>query len=282
MNKFPKILGLASAAAFVFSLSAHATTYSGNGDYGFNGTAGDGPVGNGMLTFNSSGGTLTGTIAPGPNNGAGNNGQLYDELVIYISTNGTTGITSTSTLTDTTTTNATLAEAVSGYNPALTAGNTRATINFAPGFAANYAIAISPTNAQAGELFSLSSTSTNLTAVQSVSLTPVGGAGNPNYTFTLALSNIGTPASFNFSTTYLNAHSAIYRSGEAFNSITDTSTTPSTIATGSYNPGNDNVTLGVDAFTVPAAVVPEPGTWAMLLGSVGMLIGFQRRLCRKA
>ncbi len=264
MNKSLKTFGAASTAALLLSLSARATTYNGNGSTGFGG-----PVGNGSLTFTNSGGILTGTIAPGPNNGAGNNGQLYDELVVYIST-GATGFNSTVTLTDTTTNNGILAKAVSGYD-----GTNRATINFATGFAARYAIALSPTNASAGELFGLT-TAGAFTALQSVNLTPVGGAGNPNYTFSLSLSNLGSPTSFNFSTTYLNAHpnaqnaTSVFRANEAFNSVADTGNPANTA-----NPGTDTVTLGVDTFAVP-----EPGTWAMLLGGIGLSIGLQRRLRR--
>ncbi len=271
MNESFKTFGLASMAACVLSLSAHAatvtSTFNGNGSTGFGG-----PVGNGVLTLTSDATTLSGTIAPGPNNGAGANGELYDELVIYISTNGTTGFTSTRTLTDTTTTNANLARAVSGYD-----GTNRSTINFATGFAANYAIAISPVNASLGELYGLTSAGA-FTAIQSVNLSPTGGAGNPDYTFNLALSNIGSPANFNFSTTYLNAHPngsgvvGIYRAGEAFNTVTDT-TTP-----GATNPGTDTVTLGVNNFvTGITASVPEPSTWAIILGGLGLLVGFQRR-----
>ena len=263
-----KILGLASAAAFVFSVSAQAqtTTYNGNGTNGF-GPAGGGPVGDGMLTLTSDGTTLSGTIAPGLNNGAGANGQLYDELVIYISTDGVTGFTSTASLTDTTTDNTILAEAVSGYN-----GTKRATVNFASGFAADYALAISPTQAGTGELFGLTSAGT-FTALQSLSLTPTG-AGNPDYTFNFTLANIGVTSGFQFSTTYLNAHGDIYRSNEAFNTITDT-TTPSNTG----NIANDTAALGVDVFGTPTTI-PEPSTWALMLGGIGMLVGFRRVLRR--
>ena len=253
----------ATLCALPLASQAQTTTYNGNGNYGFNGTPGDGPVGGGMLTFSSAGATISGTIAPGPNNGAGANGQLYDELVIYIGTGGTSGFNSTSTLTDTTTNNAILAEAVSGYN-----GAKRATADL--GFFAGYAIAISPTQAQSGELFGLTSAGA-FTPLQNVNVSPVGSAGNPDYVFSFSLANIGSPTGFQFSTTYLNAHGDIYRSDEAFNTVTNTATGAT-----SGNPANSEVTLGVDTFGTLAGV-PEPSTWAMTLGGVGMLGSFAKR-----
>ena len=273
MNKPLQVLSLIPVATCLLALSAQAqtTTYNGNGNFGFNGTPGDGPVGSGMLTFTGAGTTLNGSITPGPNNGAGANGQLYDELVIYISTDGVNGVTSTAGLTDTTTVNSTLASAVSGYN-----GSLRSTINFASGFAADYAIAISPTQAQLGELFSVSSTGI-LGALGSINLAPTGGSA-ANYTFSFSLASIGSPTGFNFSTTYLDAHDSLYRSNEAFNTITDLTTTTNT-----GNPGQDTVTLGVDTFGTPT-IIPEPSTWALMLGGATALVGVQarRRRCQAA
>ena len=283
MNKPFKTLGLASAAAFALSLSAQAqnATYTGNGNYGFNGTPGDGPVGDGMLTFSSDGTTLTGTITPGPNNGAGNNGELYDELVIYISTGGTGSNTTAGFSDDGGGANGDrLREAVSGYDATTTGTTVQSIVDFAPGFNANYAIALSPVAVQYSGVYALpgvgTATASSFGYLGTASLTPTNAAGP--YTFSIALATIGSPKSFKFATTYLNTHSTdtVSRSDEAFNSLTDL-TTPAN-GTGGNDPGLDTVSLGFDTFPV----VPEPGTWAMMLGGIGMLLGFQRRLRRKA
>ncbi len=274
MNKSLKTLGLASAAAFVLSLSAQAATttatYNGNGNAGF-----DGAVGDGMLTFSSDGTTLNGTITNG-STGSGYN----DTTVIYVDSVAG-GFTTTSGFTDSGTDN--LRASISGFS---TNTNTRATLNFATGFAADYAIAFGPTSAQFGAVFQLANNG-SFTYIGSINISPTGAAGSganvsPTFTFSLPLSYIGSPTTFNFATTYLdggtfvntatNAMDSAYRSNETYgNSITDT-TTP----TNTNNIGQDTATLGFLTFPVP-----EPGTWAMMiLGGLGLLIGFQRRARR--
>ena len=269
-------LGLASAAALALSFSAQAQTqtYAGNGAVGFGG-----PVGAGMLTFSSNGTTLTGTFTTG-NNGGTN--TAYDELVIYISTGGAGSNTTAGFTDDGGMANGdVLHEAISGYDQTAAGGTVQSIVNFAPGFNANYAIALGPVGAGFGALFGLPGTGTATANafdyLGTANLTPTGNRNAPvagPYTFSISLASIGSPKSFQFSTTYLNSDSAdtIYRSNEAFNSITDT-TTP----TNTGNPGQDTVTLGVDTFGTPTGGVPEPSTWAMMLGGVAMLAGFVYR-----
>lgn len=267
MNKSCKTLGLASAVALVLSLSvqtANATAYSGDGKSDF-----DGAVGNGVLTLTSNGTTLNGTIT----NGSTTSG-FNDTLVIYIDSI-TGGFTSTATLTDSGTPAASdnLRASISGYN-----GTTRAPLNFATGFGADYAIAVGPASASFGALFTLNSASgfTYGTTGSNggINFTPTGTGSNTSatYTFSLPLSLIGSPTSFKFVTTYLNGGTATgasaYRSNEAFgNTITDTS-----------NPANTG-SVGQDTATATFVTfaVPEPGSWAITLGGVGMLVGLQRR-----
>ena len=278
MKKSFRILGLTSATALALSLSAYAqtTTYNGNGATGFGG-----PFGNGMLTFSSDGTTLSGTLTPGNNSGTPTgSGQIYDEAVIYIDSQAG-GFTDTSTLTAAQTNGNVdfLQQAAAGTN-----GTLRSTVDFAPGFGADYVLALSPTQAQFGALYAITSTG-GLNFVQSVNITPVGAAGP--YTFSFALANIGSPTSFNFSTTYLNAHittpngvttNNLFRSNEAIgNTVTDV-----TAPTNTGNPGQDTVSLGVNVFGTPIGV-PEPGTWAMMiLGGCGSLVGLRRRLRQTA
>ena len=266
--------GLASAAAMMLSLSAQAqntTTYNGNTNTGF-----DGAVGNGMLKFSTDGTTLTGTIT----NGSTSSG-FNDTLVIYIDDTAG-GFTSTSTFTDTGTgsdANDNLRASVSGYSSNT---NTRAPLNFASGFGADYAISIGPNSASFGALFTLSSASAFTYGSNgsngNLNLTPTGTGTSATYTFSLPLSLIGSPTSFNFASTYLDggtfvnsttgAMDSAYRSNETYgNTLTDT-TNPGNVG----NIGQDTATLGFQTF-----FVPEPGTWAMLFAGLGLLIGFQRR-----
>ena len=271
-----KALGLFSIAVGVFAMTAQAqtnsTTYNGNG-----GTTFGGPIGNGMLTFTNDGTTLTGTITPGSN--AGTN-TVYDELVIYISTGGT-GSGDTSGFTDDGAGGANadkLRDAVSGYDATSTGTTMQSVVDFASGFAANYAIALSPVGIAYSAIFGLPGSSTTATGsnfdyLGNANLTPTSKAGP--YTFTLPLATIGSPTSFQFTTTYLDSHdtNVINRTDEAFNTLTDLTTTAN--GTGNGDPNQDTVSLGSQTY-----VVPEPATWAMLFGGFAALIGIQRRRCR--
>jgi hypothetical protein len=273
MNILIKALTLASVASCLFSVAAQAqTTYDGNMATGFGG-----PVGDGTLALTNDGTTLTGTITPGANNGAGNNGELYDELVIYISTSPLDGgYANTSTFTDTGNSGGAgvdsdfLRSAVSGFD-----GSARSTVDFAPGFAADYAIAISPVGVGYSGLYQLSggtSLVTDFHFLQSANISPTGTAA-ADYTFSVSLANLGSPGSFEFATTYLESvdgQGTLNRSNEAFNTLTD-ETTPANVG----NPGTDEVLAGENLY-----VVPEPGTWAMLFAGAVFGIGFQRRRSR--
>ena len=256
-----KILGLASAIVWAFSSAAFAqTTYNGNGNTGFGG-----PVGTGVLTLSTDGTTLTGTI----NQGSLPSG-FNDELVIYIDAKAG-GFTTTSTFTDTGGGSDTLRKAISGYD-----GTNRATLNFAAGFAADYAIALSPAKAQFGALYTLDnpaaftygSDGTNGGA----NFAPTGTNTAATYTFSIPLSLLGSPTSFTFATTYLSGPTAD-RSNEAFgNTLTDTTNPANT-----GNPDRDtSLIVGVSTFTVP-----EPSTWAMIVAAGGgTLVACRRRLRR--
>ena len=262
-------LGLGSMHA----LAQNTTTYTGNGAGSFGG-----PIGQGSLTLSTNGTTLNGTLQ------IGGNIAFNDEFVIYIDAQAG-GFTSTSTLTDTGTPagSDTLRGAVSGLSNGAN-GNAvvRAPLNFASGFAADYAIALSPAKAQFGSFYTLTS-ATNFTYGSNgnngtANLTPTnsnnGTNGNGLFTFSIPLSLLGSPSSFTFQDTYLNGNDA-YRSNETIgNSIVD-NTNPTN--TGSI--AMDTATLtGVNTF-----VVPEPGTWATLSLAGGLLLGgaYLKRLRRQ-
>ena len=258
MNKSFKVLGLVSTVAFALASPVFAATYNGNQATGFGG-----PFGNGLLALTSSGGTVSGTITPG-NNVSATTGQLYDEAVIYIDSQAG-GFANTSTFTAALQVNGNvdfLQQAAAGTN-----GTVRATLNFATGFGADYVIALSPQNAAFGALYAITATG-GLNFLQSINLAPTGTVGP--YTFNFSLANIGSPNSFGFSTTYLNAHNDIFRSNEAIgNTITDLTNPANT-----NNPGQDTALAGFSTFAVP-----EPSTWALMLGGAGLLgLRFRRRL----
>lgn len=237
-----------------FASVSNAVTYNGNGNSSFGG-----PVGNGTLTFTDNGTTLTGTLTT--------SGSAADELIIYIDS-AAGGFTDTSTLADTGGGSDTLRKGISGYD-----GTKRSTVDFTGGFAANFALAISPIGASFGGLFELSgggATTSNFAFIQNANLTPTNANGP--YTFSINLANLGIAPgqSFEFATTYLNSHSDIFRSNEALgNTITDVT-----------NPGNTG-SLGQDTgsigFTTYTTSVPEPATWALMAGGASMLLIRRRR-----
>jgi hypothetical protein len=255
IKKLALVLLLATTSA------AMAATYPGNGATGFGG-----PVGNGTLTLTDNGTTLTGTVT------AGGAGTLPDDLVIYIDSKAG-GFTNTSTFTDTGGGGDTLRKAISGFN-----GTLRSTVNFAAGFDADFAIGISPANANFGALFTLDNVANFTYGTDgtngNANLTPTGNVAGP-FTFTISLASLGIApgGSFDIATTYGNFHSDVFRSNEAFgNTVTDVTNPANT-----GNIGQDTAALGFSTYT--ASAVPEPAT-ILLLGPAllgGMFFVRRRR-----
>ncbi len=194
-----KFLFSFTAFAAVFSLSASAATYSGNGNSSFGG-----PIGLGSLTLTDDGTTISGTVNKGPNN-------FNDVLVIYIdSTAG--GFLTTGLLADGADG---LRKAVSGFD----GGVNRSLLTFLnPAFLPDYAIALGPSSDNFGNLFQLAAGGNNsLISIGSVNLSPTGTASSSTYTFSFTLSQIGlTPGpgvSFGLFGTYLS--NTGFRSDEA-------------------------------------------------------------------
>lgn len=228
--------------ACVFTTASYADVYTGNGNTGFGGG-----IGNGSLELTSDGTNVAGTFTKGA-------GGFDNTLVLYLDTTAG-GFTDTSTFSDQ---SDTLRKAISGLN-----GSNRSTVNFAAGFGADFAIALSPTEASFGGLWALASGGDNsLPYVDAVALSPNNNAGP--HTFSFALSDLGLSAgdSFDFVGTYLNGTNA-FRADEAIGAG---------IASG--NPGNpSSITFSnSESFAV---AVPEPASLALLLG--GCLIGIARR-----
>ena len=262
----PLCLGFAAVAMltlFSFASATAQTTYSGNGATGFGGT-----VGNGSLAISEdSSGMLTFTA-----NQSGGNGTFNgNDFVVYIDSHQTTGFGSTGSFSDA---NDATREGVSGYNPnnggTTAAPNpTRTLLNFPTGFNASYALAFD------GEgnnvvLYQLAAGGNN-SLVYITSATPA----NNIFTISFPATSIGLTMtatnSFNFVGSLIN--DAAYRSNETIGMST---TTPGTSGD-APNAGSTGTTTFTTFDTFP---VPEPATWAMMVGGFGVLAGAALR-CRR-
>lgn len=180
------------------SRSLGAAEFPGNSSNGFGGA-----IGEGILTLSDDGTTLTGVITKG-------SGAFNDNFVLYIDSQSG-GFTSTSGFADGADA---LRRAISGFD----GGSNRSTLTFPDGFTADYAIALGPSGANFGGLWSLANGGSNsLAFVSSVNLSPTGNAGSDTYTFSLPVSLLGltanSGASFKILGTYIS--STGYRSDEA-------------------------------------------------------------------
>ncbi len=230
----PSLLSLASLT------TVNATLFNGNGLTGF----GD-VIGNGSLELTDNGTTLSGTITRGASN-------FNDAVVIYIDSVAG-GFTGTGGMSDT----------ADKLRSSISYG-TGGAINFTSGFQADYAIALAPNgptnDINFGGLWQLDATSHSF--VQSVNLNsspntgsdPGGVPGDATFTFDFDFSEIGLggPSSFNFVAVYMNPDNQ-FLSNEAIG------------VTGGFtgaNPGSD-ATVSLEG---SATYVPEPGSYALLLG----------------
>ena len=135
MNNPLKVSCLASTATLLFSLSAVAqTTYTGNGGASFGGQLGASSL---SIAENNNTGMLTFSFSPG-------GGGSFNNIAFYIDS-GSGGVTSSTQINDTGGSGAGVTNADDGQISISADSNVtgRATVNFAAGFAANYAIALS-------------------------------------------------------------------------------------------------------------------------------------------
>lgn len=264
-----KTLGLAASAALMLSLSAQAqtSTYKGNGGTGFGGQLGGSSL---SIAENTNTGILTFSFAPGGSGG-------FNNIALYIDS-GSGGVTSSTQIADTGGSGTGVTNADAGQISISADSNVtgQAHVNFATGFAANYAIALD--SAGNANLFALSSGNTEAFTYSANYTVPATGAGP--YTFTLPLTAIGvTPrtGSFTFVADLSNSNADGNGDGAFYLSNETIGTSAVTVSDGSANAGNTGTLLysGFDTF-----LVPEPSTWVMILGGLGMLIGFRRVLRR--
>ncbi len=199
-------------------------------------------------------GNLDWTLTVGANTGGGSNLDGANAVVLYIDTdNGATGFESTTAFTDT---GDTFFDELRAATSA-TNGTERADVTFAPGFRANYGLAI---NSGLAILFQLDTPSHTFIA----NATGAGfGAGGP-YSFSHSMLDLGLlPGdSFRYVGTYLDPIGT-FRSNE-FHGVADASVSDNNI-------GFDDVTLSAGDFNTFNSV-PEPASLALLgLGGVVLL-----------
>ena len=231
---------LALVATSMFVTTAQADVFDGNGETGFGGA-----LGGGDLNLAVTGSTVDATLNRGP-------GDLNDFVVIYVDSIAG-GQTSTGSFTDT---GDPSRNAISGFD-----GGNRSIVNFAPGFEADYAIAVSSGFAGLWVLDDLS----DYMFVDDLNLDPLNTTNAPSYTFDFDFPEIGITSldSFDFVATYVS--STAFRSNEA---IGESDATGGNVANG---------TLTFTGFeTFNATAIPEPTGLVALLG-VGLLGLVQRR-----
>jgi hypothetical protein len=248
---------LAFAAFVAVTSAAFAQTFPGNGATGFGGA-----LGNSSLSISDSGGVLNFSLGLG-SGGTGFNASNNDIVLYLDSTAG--GFGDNSTFNDNGDGGR---EAISGAN---TSNASRALLTFAPGFTADYAIAID--SAGNGNLFQLASGGNNsLTFVSGINLSQTGNT----LTFNLPLTSLGLTQgqSFNFVGSLISQ--TAFRSNET---IGTSVTTPDTLGDAPNAGFNGTTTFATfDTYTT-AAAVPEPATVLLVAPTVlaGMFYLRRRR-----
>ena len=223
--------------ALLFLTKGSSAVYYGNGN-----ATGGGTVANGRLSLTDNGTTVSGTFYRGPASFALN-------LVIYIDSDSG-GFANTSQFFDS---GDALRTAVSGYYERNSA---RALADFAPGFTADYAIALGVNGPNKGNLYHLGAGGNgSMELVRSVNLYPYNTLNASSYTFSFNLADIGLPAGsgnfFKMESSYVGISGGAYRELESFESLTG-DRGYGTVTFGNYN------TYGVDP-------VPEMTTGALAI-----------------
>jgi hypothetical protein len=235
-------------ATLAVSLSASAQIYNGNGS-----SAWGGAIGLGVLTLSDNGTTVFGTL----NTGGNLNGNAF---VLYLQT-AAGGFTSTSGFND----NADqLRSAISQYGGV----GQQSILNFDPGFAPNYAIAMQPDSGiNFGGLWQLANGGGNsLPYVNSVNLSPTGVDTTGTYTFSFNLSDVGLTAGQSFELFGLQVSQSGYSSPEALGGN----------LTGSNGWGGTQNEIDYSTYTTTP--VPEPSTLAICgLSGLAALLAVRRR-----
>ena len=258
-------------AAALFTLgatAASATTYSGNGNYGFSGTAGTGPLGSGMLTVtdNATAGTVTFSLVTG-------NGGGFNDIGFFFATGQANGVNSTANLIGSTTDGG--VRVVTGDN---TIAADKATIGFVTGFNANFGLDLNGGNSPFANLYSISSVTNTVAYVTTPTVT---NSISGTYNFTLSESALGITAgqSISFVAYLLNPNSTD-SNGNAADYLSNEALGASNAPAGATNIGLGG-TLTFSSADTYTTGVPEPSTWAVMCAGGGMLgLALRRRFLR--
>ena len=239
----------------IFSLSAtRGALYSGNGS-----TGAGGPVGQGSLNLTDNGTTISATFNKGGSAGTGFN----DVLVLFV--DSVSGVfTDTTHFSDSTSTG--LRRAVSG----LINTDNRSTAIFAPGFTADYAIAVS-VDFGAAVFHLVSGGPGSLELIRNIPFSPTDSKTRPTYNFSFDWADVGLDSSsaknLRFESSYITQTGS--RSLESFESLSGTAGFGGTVTFNNY-----------DLYPLP--LVPEPANAALavfggIVVGAGVLTGLRRR-----
>ena len=229
----------------ILTYTSRGAVYYGNGS--------GGAVGDGSMSLTDSGGTVSGTF----NRGASAT-QFGEYLVLYIDS-VPNGFADTTQFSDSATS---LRQIVSGFN-----GSARATANFAPGFAADYAIVLNPdVGCHLFRLVAGGNDSLIEPEGAVLSFNPRGDLSSPSYTFSFRLSDIGLDNSSTFR----------FQSGYSYSSGGRTLQSFETLSGNPYFS-----TVNFDNFNLYPSPVPEPANVALAifggLAGAGAIISKLRR-----
>lgn len=232
-------------AALTAALSVQAqSTFNGNGNGSFNGA-----IGNGSLVLSNNATTLFGKLTTG----AGLSGNAF---VLFIEAGGG-GFSTTAGFTDT---GDQLRKAISGLD-----GGSRSTLNFASGFAPNFAISLQPgAGINFGGLWSLVNAGSHAFQT-SIGLTPTGSDAAGVYNFSLSLASLGLSAGQSLDLFGYQISTTGYSSAETIGGG----------LTGSIGYGNTQTQTSFSTYTITP--VPEPTTMALAGSGLALLYVLRRR-----
>ncbi len=181
--------------------------YQGNGNWGFNGTVGEGPIGSGTLTINYDGTHLNFTLVTPNSNGVNLGTNVF---AIYIDNGKGGGFSSTTGFTDQTPGVKSVADAIASVS-----GTNRSDLTFPTGFKPQYGLGISASSSGDNPTTLLTKLANGgaFTTIASPTLTDTGSV---YYNISITPAQIGlTGTSFSFHFIGTLTSSDAYRSNEA-------------------------------------------------------------------
>lgn len=230
---FDMLRTTATAATLLFAAAAPASAavIAGNGNTQFGGAVGTGSL---DVSFNDQSGEIDITFTRG-------SGNLDDALVLYLDSRSG-GFADTATLADTGDPGR---SAISGFS-----GTNRSVVNFAPGFEADFAVAI---DAGFSGVFELTQPSFGF-------VTGTGNSGNSQPTYTVSIPTLAlgltTGDTLSVVGTYLNAGNS-FRADEAFGD-----------GVPAGNPGFNSITFSNSL----SIVIPEPASLGLLAAAAPLML----------